>query len=107
MPNDSGFKPLGHRVLVVPDAIEEITAGGIVLATNTKGREEMAQVKGTVIAVGPTCWRGTGAENWCKAGDQIVFGKYAGLPWEGADGKKYRILNDLDIVGLITGAQNG
>lgn len=63
----------------------------------------MAQVKGTVVAVGDGCWKDTATSDWCAVGDQIVFGKYAGLLWEGVDGKKYRILNDLDVVGLTQG----
>lgn len=98
----SGFWPLGHRLLVLPDSIEQKTQSGIVLVTETTGREEMAQVKGTLAAVGDGCWKDTPTANWAKSGDRIVYGKYAGLLWEGADGRKYRILNDLDVVGLVT-----
>lgn len=100
MENKSGFVPLGHRLLVLPDAVEEKTASGIVLARETTGRDEMAQVRGTVAAVGDGCWKDTPTQNWAQAGDRIVYGKYSGLMWDGADGKKYRILNDLDVVGL-------
>jgi chaperonin GroES len=99
MQNDSGFIPLGHRLLVLPDPVEEKTASGIVLARETTGRDEMAQVRGTLVAVGTGCWKDTTEPNWAEPGDRIVFGKYAGLMWVGNDGKKYRILNDLDIVG--------
>jgi co-chaperonin GroES (HSP10) len=98
----SGFWPLGHRLLVLPDSVELKTKSGIVLVTETTGREEMAQVKGTLAAVGDGCWKDTPTADWAKAGDRIVYGKYAGLLWEGADGRKYRILNDLDVVGLVT-----
>jgi chaperonin GroES len=100
MENRSGFLPLGHRILVLPDAAETKTASGIVLAPETTGREEMAQVKGTLIAVGDGCWKDTTSQDWAKPGDRIVFGKYSGLLWPGHDGAKYRILNDLDVVGL-------
>src|SRR5579885_1538635 len=100
MQNKSGFLPLGHRLLVLPDAVEEKTASGIVLARETTGRDEMAQVKGTVVAVGDGCWKDTTSGDWCKPGDRIVYGKYSGLMWDGHDKQKYRILNDLDVVGL-------
>jgi co-chaperonin GroES (HSP10) len=100
MQNTSGFLPLGHRLLILPEAVEKKTASGIVLAMETTGREEMAQVKGTLIAVGDGCWKDTPTGDWAKPGDKIVYGKYAGLLWDGIDGKKYRILNDLDVVGL-------
>ena len=103
MENKSGFLPLGHRLLVLPESVEKKTASGIVLAMETTGREEMAQVKGTLVAVGDGCWKDTPTGDWAKPGDKIVYGKYAGLLWDGVDGNKYRILNDLDVVGLEVG----
>jgi chaperonin GroES len=100
MTNESGFHPVGFRVLVLPDAVDEKTAGGIIIARDTKGREDMAQVKGTVVEVGPCCWDNQSTSNWAKAGDRIVFGKYSGLAYKGKDGKDYRIINDTDVVGL-------
>lgn len=100
MENTSGFIPLGHRLLVKPDTVETKTQSGIVLVSETTGRDEMAQVKGTLVAVGDGCWKDTTVQDWAKVGDRIVFGKYSGLPWAGTDGEKYRILNDLDVVGL-------
>ena len=100
MQNTSGFLPLGHRLLVRPDTVEKRTAGGLYLPPETTGRDEMAQVKGVVVAVGEGCWRDTTSTEWAKPGDRIVFGKYSGLQYDGADAVKYRILNDLDVVGL-------
>lgn len=106
MKNTSGFQPLGHRLLVKPDSVEKQTPSGIVLPEETTGRDEMAQVKGTVVAVGDGCWKDTTVGDWCKPGDRIVFGKYSGLLWAGHDGAKYRILNDLDVVGLEMEVEN-
>jgi co-chaperonin GroES (HSP10) len=100
MQNTSGFIPLGHRLLVLPDSVETKTASGLVLVQETTGRDEMAQVKGVVVAVGAGCWKDTTSAEWAKPGDRIVFGKYSGLQYKGSDDVKYRILNDLDIVGL-------
>jgi len=103
--NKSGFIPVGHRLLVKPDSVEKQTESGIVLVQETTGRDEMAQVRGTAIAIGAGCWLDTpGARElgqWVKPGDRVVFGKYSGLPWKGTDGANYRILNDLDVVGLL------
>lgn len=96
-----GIIPLGHRVLVLPDQIEEKSAGGIVVSiAATKEREEMAQVRGVLIAIGPNAWEEYG-EPWAWIGDYVMFGKYAGAIVEGNDGKKYRLVNDLDIVAKI------
>lgn len=98
--NTSGFLPLGHRLLVRPDTVEKRTSGGLYLPQEVTGRDEMAQVKGVVVAVGEGCWKDTTSAEWAKPGDRIVFGKYSGLQYDGADAIKYRILNDLDVVGL-------
>ena len=96
MQNTSGFLPLGHRLLVRPDTVEKRTAGGLYLPSETTGRDEMAQIKGVAVAIGAGCWLDTpGAKElgqWVKPGDRIVFGKFSGYPWKGADGQKYRIL---------------
>lgn len=100
MVNESGITPLGHRVLVLPEVIETKSAGGIIMPDVLNQREEMAQTKGMVIAVGEDAYNDTPSV-WCGEGDEVVFAKYSGLLWDGQDGKKYRILNDLDIVAII------
>lgn len=99
--------PLGHRVLLKPDVVEEKSKGGIILHNELTKQEQQAQVVGTVLAIGPTCWADTPTgEPWCKVGDRIVFAKYSGLRlWNPAEGK-YRddlvLINDLDVCGLVT-----
>ena len=96
--NLSGIIPKGHRVLVLPEVIEEKSAGGIIVSIgNDLKREELAQINGRVIAMGNTCYHDQ-VEPWCAVGDTVIFGKYSGLFYPGEDGLKYRIVNDLDIV---------
>ena len=55
MINESGIHPLGHRVLVLPEIVEEKSEGGIILHTGQNlMREEMAQIKALVVEVGTT-----------------------------------------------------
>lgn len=98
-------EPLGHRVLIKPDFVEEKSKGGIILAHETVKQEQGAQVIGTVLAVGTTCWAEFD-EPWCKVGDRVIFAKYSGMKiWNPVEGK-YRedilIVNDLDICGRVT-----
>lgn len=99
--NESGIRPAGHTVLVYPEAVEHTTASGIVLSTSSQAaREEMAQVDGFLVAVGPTSWSDQPAP-YAVVGERVMFGKYKGIVREGKDGKKYRIINDLDIVAVL------
>ena len=99
--NTSGIHPKGHRVLIKPDAVEETTESGIVLAVGTTAeRERLAQLKGTIIELGSTAWHDQ-PEPWANVGDRIIFGKYSGLIYDGADEVEYRIINDLDVVAVI------
>ena len=98
--NHSGILPRGHRVLVLPEQIEEKSAGGIIVNIgNDMKREELAQINGIVVAMGNTCYHDQ-VEPWCKVGDTVIFGKYSGLFYTGDDEKKYRIVNDLDVVAV-------
>lgn len=101
MVNESGILPVGHRVLVLPEQLEETTEAGIILRTaSQQSREEMAQINGVVISLGTTAYNDQ-TEPWCKAGDKVIIGKYSGLIYDGKDGKKYRVINDLDVVAVV------
>ena len=100
MINTSGITPVGHRILVLPEEKETKTAAGIILHGTYADREDMAQIKGVIIAIGEDAYKDTPSV-WCGEGDQVIFAKYSGIIWEGTDGQKYRVLNDLDIVGVI------
>lgn len=87
------IKPLGDRVLVEPAQAEEVTAGGIIIPDSAKEKP----LKGKVIAVG----NGTKDEEMIvKAGDVVLYGKYAGTEIE-LDGTKYLIMRQSDILGII------
>jgi len=97
--NNSKILPCEFKVLIEPEIVEEKTAGGIILAPITKDKEQMAQVRGVLIAIG-----GNAFEDWKdrpKVGDKVYFGKYAGYIVKGNDGKEYRLCNDKDICAII------
>ena len=101
MKNTSGIHPKGHRVLILPDAVEEVTQSGIILSVGeNRDRERLAQLKGTIVEVGDSAWLDQPSP-WAKVGDHVIFGKYSGLIYDGADEKEYRIINDLDVVALV------
>lgn len=101
MQNTSGIHPKGHRVLILPDPVEEVTQSGIILSVGeNRDRERLAQLKGTIVEVGDSAWLDQPSP-WAKVGDHVIFGKYSGLIYDGADEKEYRIINDLDVVALV------
>ncbi|GAA6237799.1 co-chaperone GroES [Apilactobacillus micheneri] len=92
------LKPLGDRVVIETQNEEEKTVGGIVLANNAKEKPQT----GKVIAVGSgrILDNGKTLEPSVKAGDKVLFDKYAGTSVD-YDGKSYLILHDKDIVAII------
>jgi len=101
MQNTSGIHPKGHRVLILPDPVEEVSKNGIILSVGeNRDRERLAQLKGTIVELGNTAWLDQPSP-WANEGDHVIFGKYSGLIYQGADEKEYRIINDLDVVALV------
>lgn len=87
------IKPLADRVLVMPAAAEEKTVSGIIIPDTAKEKP----LKGEVISVG----NGTKDEEMIlKAGDHVLYGKYAGTEIE-LDGEKYLIMRQSDILAII------
>lgn len=100
--NTSGLKPVGRAVLVRPYVIEERTTGGIILPTETVKRDQLAEQRAVIIAIGSEAWRGE-KEPRAAIGDRILFAKWAGYQAIGpADAGTYRIVNDTDIFTVIT-----
>jgi chaperonin GroES len=104
MQNPSGINPTEFRVLVRPEKVEERTAGGIIIPDQTKDRDQYAVMKGTLIAMSPVAFsyaewpEGTPLP---KAGDMVLYEKYAGALVKGKDGVEYRVINDKDIHAVL------
>ena len=80
-------------MLVKPAAAEEKTIGGIIIPDSAKEKP----LRGEVLAVG----NGTKDEEMVlKAGDQVLYGKYAGTELE-LDGEKYLIMRQNDVLAII------
>lgn len=87
------IQPLADRVLIEPVAAEEVTVGGIIIPDSAKEKP----LKGTVVAAGD----GTKDEAMIlKAGDTVLYGKYAGTELE-LEGKKYLIMRQSDVLAIV------
>lgn len=89
----SKIQPLADRVLVKPAAAETQTASGIIIPDSAKEKP----LRGEVLAVG----NGTKDEQMVlQAGDQVLYGKYAGTELE-LDGEKYLIMRQSDVLAKV------
>ena len=87
------IQPLADRVLIRPTAAEEVTIGGIIIPDTAKEKP----LKGEIIAVG----NGTKDEEMIlKAGDIVLYGKYAGTEIE-LEGEKFLIMRQSDVLAVI------
>ena len=95
--------PTLWRILVLPYKGQGKTKGGIILSDTTIEERGFTTVTALVLKVGPDAYRDTerfpnGA--WCKKGDWIIFGRYAGSRF-GIEGGEVRILNDDEIIAVV------
>jgi co-chaperonin GroES (HSP10) len=96
--NKSGFRATGHRVLLLADPVERKTESGIILQAKTVQAEEQVSVVATVVEVGHDAWSDKSTD-YCQVGDRVLVGQYTGKFHDSPlDGKRYRFINDLDII---------
>lgn len=87
------IKPLADRVLIKAAPAEEKTVGGIIIPDTAKEKP----LYGEVLAVG----NGTKDEEMVlKAGDTVLYGKYAGTEIE-HEGEKYLIMRQSDVLAVF------
>ena len=87
------IKPLADRVLIEPTAAEEKTLSSIIIPDTAKEKP----LRGKVLAVG----QGTKDDPMIlKAGDEVLYGKYAGTEIE-LEGTKYLIMRQSDVLAVI------
>ena len=92
-------RPLYDRVIVRRVAEEEKTKGGIIIPDTAKEKP----IEGEIIAVGNGKVQEDGSVRKpdVKAGDRILFGKYAGTEVK-LDGVEHLILREDDILGVLS-----
>ena len=92
------IRPLQDRVIVRRiEAKEERSVGGIIIPDTAKEKPQ----EGKVVAVGPGRRDdGKVVALDVKAGDRVLFGKYAGSEIK-IDGEEHLILREEDILGVV------
>ena len=92
------IKPLGDRVIVSPIEPKEVVKGGIIIPDSAKEKP----MEGKVVAVGPGALNKAGERlpMDVKAGDKVLYGKYAGTEVK-IEVEKYLIMHQEDILGIL------
>ncbi len=92
------LKPLADRVIIEALAKEEKTKSGIVLPDTAKEKPQEGKV--VAVGAGKILDNGQRVVPDVKAGDKVIFSKYAGTDIK-LDGKEYLILSERDILAII------
>ena len=95
--------PTGWRILVLPFKGQGKTKGGVILTDKHMEERGYVTVTALVLKMGPECYKNEERfpnGPWCKKGDWIIFGRYAGSRF-GIEGGEVRILNDDEIIAVV------
>ena len=97
--------PTGWRILILPYRGQGKTKSGVFLPDESVDREAVATVCGYVLKTGPLAYKdpekfGNASKPWCKEGDWVIFGRYAGSRFK-IEGGEVRLLNDDEILAQI------
>jgi chaperonin GroES len=92
------IRPLDDRIVVKALEAEEKTSGGILLPDTAKEKPQRAKV--LAVGEGRLTDDGKRIPLSVKAGDEILFGKYAGteIKWKG---EELRILRENEVLALL------
>ena len=90
---------MGDRVIIRPTAQESVTTGGIFLPDTAQERPQ----KGEVVAAGPgrVLRNGKRIDMEVKAGDQVIYSKFAGTEVKVQD-EELLVLSANDILAIIS-----
>ena len=86
------IKPLGERLLVLREEVEETSSGGIILTESYQEKPNQGEVK----AIGDDV-------TTVKVGDTIVFGKYSSNEILQVDDDELIIMELKDVKAVIYG----
>tara|TARA_R100000664_G_C2704792_1_gene103834 strand:- start:94 stop:486 length:393 start_codon:yes stop_codon:yes gene_type:complete len=96
-------EPAGYRILIAMPDVDEKTEGGIVKASSTIRDEEVSNICGYVLKLGPDAYADQGRfpnGPYCKKGDWVVFRAYSGTRLK-IYGKEFRLINDDTVEAVV------
>lgn len=108
--NTSGLTPINDLVLVQADIASSKTIGGLELTDDMVERHQLSATSGVIVALGSEAFRWNADRTRPyegekpRAGDRVIFEKYAGQLVKGDDGASYRLVADK-AIGAIKGTK--
>ena len=94
--------PQGWKILVAMPQAEEKTDGGILKANQTIKDEEVSNICGYVLKLGPDCYKDANrfTKPWCEVGDLVIFRAYSGTRMK-MYGQEFRLINDDTVEAVV------
>ena len=89
-------------LFAMPQAAEK-TEGGILKASQTIRDEEVSNICGYVLKLGPDAYNDKNrfpSGPWCKQGDWVVFRAYSGTRMK-MYGQEFRLINDDTVEAVV------
>ncbi len=91
------IKPLADRVVVKMTEAEETTKSGLILASASKEKPQIAEI----VAVGPGgIVDGNEVKMYLNVGDKVLLSKYAGTEVK-VDDVEYTIIRQSDVLAIV------
>jgi chaperonin GroES len=99
MPTQIKIQPLGNRVVILPQELQDKTPGGLVIPPSAT--EDRRPAFGEVVKLGKGKDKdGKAIKFDVKVGDSVYFKKYSPEEIE-VDGQEYYILDADDILAIV------
>ena len=91
------LKPLADRVVIKSVETEQVTKGGIVLASAAKEKPQVAEV--VAVGLGGVV-EGKDVTMYVNVGDRVIYSKYAGTEVK-LDDVEYIVVRQNDILAIV------
>lgn len=99
---EPGITPTGFCALVAI-ADQDGRIGNIHIPDSMRDKNQIVEQRGRLVAVSPVAFdfANFSDDELPKAGDAVIIAKLAGVQVDGKDGRKYRLVQDRDILAVV------
>jgi len=98
-----GITPTGFCALVAIAEQQEKTSGGVFLPDSMKDKNQVVEQRGRLVSISPVAFdfANFSDDELPKVGDAVIIAKLSGVQVDGNDGRKYRLVQDRDILAVV------